>query len=133
MLFTHARAILWAQMRSLINFYTRGHFGMLIFTLVMSAFWYGLLMFGGVTASMVTADPRQLPMLQRTGSSALFFMFLYWQVVPILMASTGAASTSNASPCTTVSRRELFTLEVLLRLTTGVDMLLISLARSWDC
>jgi ABC-2 type transport system permease protein len=125
MLFTHARAILWAQMRSLVNFYTRGNFGMLIFTLVMSAFWYGLLVFGGVAASMVTSDPRQLPMLQRSGSAALFFMFLYWQVVPILMASTGAGIDLKRITVYPVSRRELFTLEVLLRLTTGADMLLI--------
>jgi ABC-2 type transport system permease protein len=125
MLFQHARAIVWAQYRSLINFYSRGNLGMLTFTVVMSAIWYGFLAFGGVMASMATSDPRQLPMLRRAGGSALFFMFLYWQVVPILMASTGAGIDLKRVAVYPVSRREMFGLEVLLRLTTGVDMLLI--------
>ncbi len=125
MLFTQARAILWAQFRSLINFYTRGDYGMLVFTVVMSAIWYGLLSFGGVAAAMVTSDPRQLPMLGRMGGAALFFMFLYWQVVPILRASTGAGIDLRRIAVYPVSKRELFFLEVLLRLTTGVDMLLV--------
>src|SRR5262249_12603961 len=83
MLLTHARAILWAQFRSLYNFYSRGHTGMLTFTVIMSALWYGLLAFGGFTASVVASDPKQIPLIQRSGSSVLFFMFVYWQVVPI--------------------------------------------------
>jgi ABC-2 type transport system permease protein len=125
MLLSHARAILWAQLRSLINFYSRGNTGMLVFTVAMSALWYGLLSFGGFSAAMVTADPRHLPMLRRSGSAVLFFMFLYWQVVPILLASTGAGIDLKRVAVYPVSRRELFLLEVLLRLTTGVDMLIV--------
>ncbi len=125
MLLGHARAILWAQARSLFNFYARGNTGMLVFTIAMSALWYGMLAFGGFSAAMVASDPRQLPMLRRSGNSALFFMFLYWQVVPILMASTGAGIDLKRVAVYPVSRRELFFLEVLLRLTTGVDMLII--------
>jgi len=121
----HARAILWAQFRSLLNFYARGNTGMLIFTIVMSGVWYGMLAFGGITVSWLSADPRQLGMLRRSGSSALFFMFLYWQVVPILLASTGAGVDLRRIAVYPVSRRELFGLEVILRLTTGIDMLLI--------
>ena len=58
MFLAHARAIVWAQFRSLINFYSRGNTGMLVFTLAMSAMWYGMLAFGGVTASMAASDPR---------------------------------------------------------------------------
>ena len=125
MLFNHARAILWAQFRSLYNFYSRGNTGMLVFTVAMSALWYGMLVFGGVTTALVASDARQLPVLQRSGASALFFMFLYWQVVPILLASTGAGIDLKRVTVYPVSRGELFTLEVLLRLTTGVDMLII--------
>ena len=125
MLLAHARAILWAQFRSLMNFYGRGNTKMLVFTVAMSAIWYGMLVFGGFSAAVVASDPRQLPMLQRSGPTALFFMFLYWQVVPILMASTGASIDLKRVAVYPVSRGELFFLEVLLRLTTGVDMLII--------
>lgn len=121
----HARAILWAQFRSLWNFYGRGNTGMLVFTIAMSALWYGMLVFGGFSAAVVASDAKQLPMLRRSGSTALFFMFLYWQVVPILMASTGASIDLKRVAVYPVSRTELFLLEVLLRLTTGVDMLII--------
>ncbi len=125
MLLIQARAILWAQFRSLINFYGRGNYGMLAFTVTMSCLWYGLLVFGGVASSMVAADARQLPMLRRTGGEALFFMFLYWQVVPILLASTGAGIDLRRVAVYPVSRGQIFFLEVLLRLTTGVDMLIL--------
>ena len=97
----------------------------LVFTIAMSAIWYGMLAFGGVSAALLAADPRQLPMLQRSGGSALFFMFLYWQVVPILLASTGAGIDLKRVAVYPVARGELFFLEVMLRLTTGVDMLII--------
>lgn len=125
MFLTHARAILWAQFRSLYNFYSRGRTGMLAFTVVMSALWYGLLAFGGFTTSMVAADARQIPLMQRSGGAVLFFMFVYWQVVPILMVSTGAGIDLRRITVYPVSRRELFLLEVLLRLTVGVDMLIV--------
>ncbi|MCC6536359.1 MAG: hypothetical protein IT162_02340 [Bryobacterales bacterium] len=125
MLLAHIRAILWAQFRSLLNFYTRGNTKMLAFTVVMSALWYGMLLVGAFATFHIAADPRQLPMLRRVGGGALFWMFLYWQVIPILMASTGAAIDLKRVAVYPVQRGELFLLEVLLRLTTGMDMLLI--------
>ncbi|MBM3794041.1 MAG: hypothetical protein FJW31_08215 [Acidobacteria bacterium] len=125
MLLVHIRAILWAQFRSLLNFYTRGKTGLLVFTIVMSALWYGMLLFGAFATFHIASDPRQLPMLRRVGGGALFWTFLYWQVIPILMASTGAALDLKRVAVYPVSRTELFLLEVLLRLTTGLDMLLI--------
>ncbi len=125
MLLSHIRAILWAQFRSLLNFYSRGKTGLLVLTVAMSALWYGLLLFGAFAAFQLASDPRHLPTLRRVGGGALFWMFLYWQVIPILMASTGASLDLKRVAVYPVSRGELFLLEVLLRLTTGLDMLLI--------
>ena len=121
----HARAILWVQLRSLLNFYSRGHTGSLAFTAIFSVAWYGLAIAGGIGSAILASDPKNLDWLHSVGPSTLAFIFVYWQIVPLLLASTGVGLDLKRLLVYPVSQRELFSLEVLLRFSTGIEMMCI--------
>lgn len=119
------RAIVWAQWRTLLNFYSKGNWGVLIFTVVLSLGWYAMTAFGAVAIQMICAEPSRLPLIHQYGPQVLFFTFVYWQVIPILLASTGMALDLKRLAVYPISRGELFLTEVLLRFSTGIEMLMI--------
>jgi len=119
------RAILQAQWRTLINFYSHGNWGLLVFTVLLSVGWYGLAAAGAVASARIAADPRQLPRLLQFGPNVLLFTFIYWQLVPILLASTGIALDLKRLAVYPVTRNQLFLIEVLLRFSTGIEMTLV--------
>ena len=120
-----ARAILWAQWRTLLNFYSRGNLGSLVFTVIMGAIWYGMATAGAVGAAFLSSDPTRLAWLEKIAPTTLVFLFLYWQVVPILLASAGTGLDLRRLVVYPVTHRQLFALEVLLRFSTGVEVTLI--------
>lgn len=63
---------------------------------------------------LVTALPR-----------GLMFVVLYWQFAPVLTAGMGASLDTRRLRLYPVPESRLFFIEVLLRLTTGVEMLLV--------
>src|SRR5687768_18508907 len=73
----------------------------------------------------MAADPDDLELLQRGGPSSLLMVFVYWQVVPIIMVSTGLSLDLNRLVVYPIPHAQLFTIEVLLRITTCLEMLLI--------
>lgn len=121
----HARAILWAQFRTLRNFYARGNSGALALALVASGLWYGMILLGAVAIGTIISDPRRAALVSRNAPRMLAFLFAYWQVVPILLTSTGAGLDLKRLSVYPVTRNELFALEVLLRLSTGAEVLMI--------
>ncbi len=121
----HTRAILWAQARTLRNFYPRGNLGRLALTTVLSAAWYGAWLAGAIFAAIAlarTEDPERLYLMLGWGAMAAF---LYWQVVPVLMVSSGASLDLKRLLVYPIPTRQLFGLEVILRLSTGVEMTLV--------
>lgn len=119
------RAIFWAQWRTLLNFYSKGNWGVLGFTVLLSLGWYAMTAFGAVAVQMICAVPERLPLVQQHGAQVLFFTFVYWQVIPILLASTGMALDLKRLAVYPISKGELFLTEVLLRFSTGLEMLMI--------
>jgi len=121
-----ARAILWAHTRTLIHFYSRGSAtSSLVLGIAGAAAWYGLVTAGAVGAAIVTASPRSLELVEAAAPKLLLFAFAYWQVVPIMLASTGIGLDLRRLRVYPVSNGELFALEVLLRLSTGIEMMLV--------
>jgi ABC-2 type transport system permease protein len=120
-----ARAILWAQWRTLINFYPRGHLGSLAFTVVMSAVWYGMWVAGSAAISIFLADPAQARLLPRVLPFGLFLAFLYWQLIPLMLVSAGASLDLRRLLVYPVAPSHLFALEVMLRISTGIEMILV--------
>ena len=54
-------------------------------------------------------------------------MFLYWQVVPLMMAATGSALEMRKLKAYPIPMRQLFAIEVLLRVTAAIEMFLVLL------
>jgi ABC-2 type transport system permease protein len=75
--------------------------------------------------AVVLADPQKEILSPRFIPSVLFAVFIYWQVFPILMAGTGAQLDLRRLRVYPIPQSRLFTLEVLLRLSTGIEMMLI--------
>ncbi|MBN8728974.1 MAG: hypothetical protein J0L64_00415 [Acidobacteria bacterium] len=124
------RAILWAQVRTLLNFYSRGNQAGFWVALIASLAWYGLVALGAISLSVLFADESKLPLIRRILAPGLLAAFLYWQLVPLMLASAGAALDLKRLAVYPISRSQLFGLEVLLRFTTGIEMVLLLLGAS---
>ncbi len=117
-----ARAILWAQWRTLRNFYPRGGAA---WTAVIGAGWYGFWTLAAVSTARLAANPANLGMLKAVLAGGLLLVFLYWQVMPLLMAATGASLELRKLQVYPIPVSQLFTIEVMLRFTAAVEMLLL--------
>ncbi len=123
-----ARAILWAQFRSLLNYFPRSSKGGLVFGIAVSLFWYGIWTVFAASLVFVIAhmsEPAELKILASVLSGGLFLMILYWQIIPVLMASSGASLEIKKLRVYPIPHSQLFMIEVLLRVTTGIEMLLV--------
>jgi ABC-2 type transport system permease protein len=120
-----ARAILWAQFRSIRNHMPRSNKGGLIFTIIVSGLWFGMWAMLALVAMKVLSSPGEIKSLGSWFSGGLLLMFLYWQVIPVLMAATGASLDIKKLQVYPIPHTQLFAIEVLLRTTTGLEMLLI--------
>jgi len=117
-----ARAILWAQWRTLRNFYPRGG---IAWTALIGAGWYGFWTLAAIATARLVANPANLGVLNAILTGGLLLVFLYWQVVPLLMAATGASLELRKLQVYPIPASQLFSIEVMLRVTSAVEMLLI--------
>jgi ABC-2 type transport system permease protein len=124
-MFDQARAILWAQWRSMRNYYSRGNRGSLIFFSVVGVLWYGAVVVGSAAAAYLMSRLEQVEHIERTVATGLLLALLYWQVVPLMLAATGASVDLKRVIVYPIAVRQLFTVEVLLRLTTGIEVLIL--------
>ncbi|MFN9300703.1 MAG: hypothetical protein ACK6DZ_23740, partial [Acidobacteriota bacterium] len=110
-------AILWAQWRTILNFYRKPQMGGYWVGTAVMALWY--LMLAGASAVLALLLPRIKPSEFDQFEFVLTFgflaAFLYWQIVPVFMASTGMSLDARKLIVYPVPERELFTIEVLLR------------------
>jgi ABC-2 type transport system permease protein len=118
------RAILWAQWRSLLNHYPKSNKTSLAFTSGLAAVWYGGWGLLALFAARVFADPANAGLPRTVLPSALLFVFLYWQVVPILLVSTGVSLSTRKLQAYPVPSSQLFLIEILLRITTSAEMMI---------
>ena len=86
--------------------------------------WYGIWFFAGCAAWWWTAQatPASLSFYLPIG---LLLICVYWQLVPIISASMGAALDMRKLLAYPIPHGKLFVVEVLLRLTTSMEMLLV--------
>lgn len=121
---TQARAILWAQWRTLLNFYPRGG---VAWTAVIGAGWYGFWTLAAIATARLSSNPANLGMLKAVLTGGFLLVFLYWQVMPLLMAATGASLELKKLYVYPIPASQLFSIEVMLRVTAAVEMLLLLL------
>ena len=124
-MWNQARAIVWAQWRSTRNHFPRANLGGLIFTGILTTVWYGAFTFMAVLAAILLAQPGELEAFRKILPAALLLCFLYWQVIPVLLTSMGASLDLRKLLVYPIPKAALFVVEVLLRVSTGVEMLLI--------
>ena len=116
-----ARAVVWAQWRSYRNYSSKGWIWL---SYILGALWYGAWFAGGLAAAFLMARPD-------VGDSAiqiaavLLLMSLYWQFIPMMMAASGLSLELQKLKIYPIPVSQLFTIEVLLRVTAALEMLLI--------
>jgi ABC-2 type transport system permease protein len=120
----HARAILWAQWRTLRNFYPRGG---IAWASIIGAVWYGAWLVAALAVARILSDPGNLDLIRTALPGGLLLVFLYWQVVPLLMAATGSALEMRKLKAYPIPVRQLFAIEVLLRVTAAIEMFMVLL------
>jgi ABC-2 type transport system permease protein len=114
-------AILGAQLRSMR---WRGRRSNAALNIVIGCAWYGFWCVAAVMAEELAriADSAGL---ESGLPLALLLVLLYWQVMPVISASMGAGLDMRKLLVYPVPHGKLFLVEVLLRLTTGAEMLLV--------
>jgi ABC-2 type transport system permease protein len=126
-------AIFWAHWRTLRNSHIRG-LGMrsraaprsgLAWTAAIGVIWYGLWAIAAFALLRVFSDPTDLPLLRTALPGALLMMFLYWQVVPLLLATTGSSLDLRKLRAYPVPEGQLFSIEILLRVSSAIEMVLV--------
>jgi ABC-2 type transport system permease protein len=117
-----ARAILWAHWRTLLNFYPRAG---VAWTAIVAFLWYGFWLAAAVSAGRLASSASNLGFIKTVLPGALFVIFLYWQVVPLLMAATGAALDLRKLQAYPIPVSELFGIEVVLRVTAAIEMVVV--------
>lgn len=125
-LFAPLAAIVWAQWRSTRNLLTRGGKGGFLLSSFTSFLWYSSWLAAAAGAYLLASGPVPLPLLRRILPSSLFFVFFFWQFFPLMLASQGAFLDMNRLLVYPIPTRQLFLLEVALRISTGLEMLLLS-------
>ncbi|MBZ5635325.1 MAG: hypothetical protein LAO55_19540 [Acidobacteriia bacterium] len=112
-----AGAILWAQWRSTRNFFPRRGVG---WTAFVGLIWYGFWAAAAFAVMLLTSSPMSTSL-----AGVFLVVFLYWQVVPVLMAATGASLDLRKLQAYPIPVTQLFALEVMLRVTAAVEVILV--------
>jgi ABC-2 type transport system permease protein len=87
--------------------------------------WYALWAVAAWAFFRVFCSPVDVPVLRTALPGGLLLMFLYWQVVPLLLATTGSSLDVRKLRAYPVPENQLFSIEILLRVTAAVEMLLV--------
>ena len=113
------RAILRAQLLSM-RFGGRGT----AFSIFTGVIWYGL--WAGISAILgLAAATFPAAELQRWLPVAFLGVCAYWQLVPVISASMGSALDMRKLLAYPIPHGRLFAVEVLLRLTTALEVILV--------
>jgi ABC-2 type transport system permease protein len=96
---------------------------------VLWLFWYGLWAFLGVAAGIYIGSASRAD-LAASLPAILMGTCLFWQLAPILTTDAGASLNARKILLYPIPDGELFIVEVLLRLSTALEMLLV-LAGTW--
>src|SRR5205807_665997 len=107
-----ALAILWAQWRSFRNRFPKSDVASVLTVLVATG-WYALWAVAAFAVGVVCRE-AEAGTLGQFLPGALLLSMLYWQVIPLLMASTGHSLEIPKLKVYPIPHSELFTLEVIL-------------------
>lgn len=117
--------IAWAQFRTMRNHLPRTSAGTVLAWLA-SSLWYGL--FAGLAIELIFALPKVgVVDLRKALPAGLMAVFLFWQIVPLFTLSSGWSLQLNKLRMYPVRDSALFGIEVLLRVTSAPEMIIVLL------
>ncbi|HVW83249.1 MAG TPA: hypothetical protein VHB50_01145 [Bryobacteraceae bacterium] len=99
--------------------------GSAAFSAITGLIFYGVWAFIASGALLFFASPAQAPWFVPVLTSGLLFVMLYWQVAPVISASFGASLDLRKLLAYPIPHRTLFLIEILLRITTCAEMLIL--------
>ncbi len=123
--FRQILALVEVQLRCLLNAFRqdgRGHSRYV--SLILSVVWYGLWLAAAVGAA-ITPSIVGRGDIEKALPGLLFIMLAYWQLAPVLTMSLGVSLQMHKVMIYPVTTRTLFAVECLLRLGTGLEMVLV--------
>ncbi|HXI44097.1 MAG TPA: hypothetical protein VNH83_29205 [Bryobacteraceae bacterium] len=118
-------AILRAQWLSMRSFRLDSRRRSAVISIMTALVWYGFWTVLAYLSEQFTASAEALDLIRTGLPTGLMLVFLYWQLAPIVSASLGASLDLKKLLIYPVPHRRLFVIEVLLRLTTCAEMLLV--------
>jgi ABC-2 type transport system permease protein len=118
------RAILRAQWLSMRIFRMASSRGA-VFAVLVAVLWYGFWTLLAVVAEELMAAPELRMQIEDWLPVGLLAVFGYWQLAPLASATMGASLDLRKLLVYPVPRRSLFLVEVLLRVTTCAELLLL--------
>jgi ABC-2 type transport system permease protein len=119
------RAILRAQWLSMRSFRLASSRRGATISVVTAVLWYGFWTFIAVVAEVLMASSQLRQQIEIGLPLGLLGVFAYWQLAPFASASLGASLDLRKLLVYPVPRPSLFLIEVLLRVTTCAEMLLV--------
>ncbi|MCS7042305.1 MAG: hypothetical protein NZR01_05895 [Bryobacteraceae bacterium] len=120
------RAILRAQFRILYNRLSGGSIGAgRILYWASVAIWYGLILMLAWLMAVSLPSIRSRESLISITSTILMVAAAFWQLMPVMMAATGLSLDLKRLLAYPIPIRKLFAVEVLLRVSTGTEVLIV--------
>jgi ABC-2 type transport system permease protein len=119
------RAILRAQWLSMRIFRLASGRRGAVFSAIVAVLWYGFWTILAVVAEELTAAPQLRTQIENWLPAGMLAVFAYWQLAPLASASLGASLDLRKLLVYPVPRRSLFLVEILLRITTCAELLLL--------
>jgi len=123
---TQVLAVVWAQQRALVHGLRRGARAGSILAGIVLAAWYAGWVALAVLAGVLAGRPDGVRLLTAFLPRGLFFATLYWQLTPVLLASQGASLELKKLLAFPIPQGHLFGLEIILRTSTCLEMILLS-------
>jgi ABC-2 type transport system permease protein len=117
-------AILRAQWLSMRTLRVGTRVRSAIFSTITGLLFYGFWAFIAFGAEAFFANPESVHLFKVALPMSLAVVVLYWQVAPVVSASMGASLDLKKLVVYPIPRERLFAVEILLRLTTCMEMLL---------
>jgi len=119
------RAILRAQWLSMRIFRLASGRRGALFSAIVAVLWYGFWTFLAAVAEELTAARGLRMQIETWLPAGLLGVFAYWQLAPLASATMGASLDLRKLLVYPVPRRSLFLVEILLRITTCAELLLL--------
>ena len=121
------RAIVRAQFKGIYNKTTGGSSAGRVFYWLSMLVWYGGITFLAGLAAVALPAVKSRETLTSILSGGLLVAMLFWQFIPVMLATTGLSLDLKRLLIYPIAPQRLFAIEVLLRVSTGTEVIVVML------